>query len=102
MTLPEPDPAWDYSQIYLHLTLAKDALDRAIAVISKQETANNTTDSALTELLETLQGEASKAINCLRHKPDLSAFNAAYEALSPEYKAQWDDIVANHPWIIRE
>lgn len=99
MTLPDPDPTWDYSQLYQHLSFAKSALDRAIAVISKQEEANDATDSALLEYLETLQGEASKAINCLRHKPHLSAFNAAYDSLSPEYQKKWDDIAANHPWF---
>jgi hypothetical protein len=32
--LPEPDPAWDYSQLYVHLLLAKESLDRAIAKIT--------------------------------------------------------------------
>lgn len=102
MTLPDPDPSWDYAQIYQHLTLAKDALDRAITTVSKEEDANDSTDSTLLESLEALQDETSKALKCLRYKPHLSKFNAAYEALSPEYKEKWDDIVANHPWIIRE
>lgn len=98
MTLPDPDPSWDYSQLYQHLALAKDALDRTIVTISKEEESNDSTDSTLLELLEALQGETSKAINCLRHKPDLSAF----DSLSPEYKEKWQYILDNHPWIIRE
>jgi hypothetical protein len=101
MTLPDPDPTWDYSQLYQHLSFAKDALDRAIATVSKEEFASDVTDSTLLELLETLQGEALKAINCLQHKhhkPDLSAF----DTLSPEYKEKWQYILDNHPWIIRE
>jgi molecular chaperone GrpE (heat shock protein) len=98
MTLPDPDPTWDYSQLYQHLSFAKDALDRAIASVSKEEEANDATDSVLLELLETLQSEALKAINCLHHKPDLSAF----DTLSPEYKEKWQYILDNHPWIIRE
>ncbi len=98
MTLPDPDPSWDYSQLYAHLALAKDALDRVIATVSQVETASDSTDSVLIELLETLQGEALKAINCLHHKPDLSAF----DTLSPEYKEKWQYILDNHPWIIRE
>ena len=101
MTLPEPDPSWDYSQLYQHLSFAKDALDRAIAFISQVETATDNTDSVLIETLETLQGEALKAINCLHHKPhkpDLSAF----DTLSPELQNEWQYILNNHPWIIRE
>ncbi|MDM3861768.1 MAG: hypothetical protein PT118_18465 [Aphanizomenon gracile PMC644.10] len=94
-----PDPSWDYSPLYTHLLLAKSALENAIATVSKAETANDATDSALIELLETLQGEASNALKCLHHKTDLSKFNAAYEALSPEYQEKWDDIVVNHPWF---
>ena len=99
MTLPDPDPSWDYSQLYQHLALAKSALDGAITFISQVEEATDNTDSTLLETLETLQGEASNAINCLRHKPALGKFNAAYDSLSPEYKAKWDDIAANHPWF---
>ena len=99
MTLPDPDPSWDYATLYQHLALAKSALDRAIATVSKEEFASDSTDSALIELIETLQGEALKAINCLRHKPHLKQFNKAYDSLSPEYKAKWDDIAANHPWF---
>lgn len=99
MNLPDPDPTWDYSQLYAHLALAKSALDGAITFISQVEEASDVTDSTLLESLEALQGETSKAINCLRHKPHLSKFNAAYEALSPEYKEKWQDIVNNHPWF---
>jgi hypothetical protein len=101
MTLPDPDPTWDYSQLYQHLALAKSALDGAIATVSQVETATDNTDCVLLEYLETLQGETSKAINCLQHKPhkpDLSAF----EALSPELQNDWLYILDNHPWIIRE
>jgi hypothetical protein len=101
MTLPDPDPSWDYSQLYQHLSFAKSALDGAIATVSKEEFASDATDSTLLELLETLQGETSKAINCLQHKPhkpDLSAF----DTLPPEYKEKWQYILDNHPWIIRE
>ncbi len=98
MTLPDPDPSWDYSQLYQHLSFAKSALDRAIAFISQVETATDNTDSVLIETLETLQGEALSALKCLHHKPDLSAFNE----LSPEYKEKWKYILDNHPWIIRE
>lgn len=99
MNLPDPDPSWDYATLYQHLSFAKSALDRAIATVSQVEYASDATDSALLELLETLQGETSNAINCLRHRPHLSKFNAAYDSLSPEYKAKWDDIAANHPWF---
>ncbi len=101
MTLPDPDPTWDYSQLYQHLSFAKDALDRVITTVSQVETASDSTDSVLIELLETLQCETSKAINCLQHKPhkpDLSAF----DTLSPEYKEKWQYILDNHPWIIRD
>jgi hypothetical protein len=102
MTLPDPDPSWDYATLYQHLALAKSALDRAIATISKEERANDSTDSVLIETLETLQGEALSALKCLQHKPALSKFNKAYEALSPELQNDWQYIVKNHPWIIRE
>ena len=101
MTLPDPDPSWDYSQLYAHLALAKSALDRVIATVSKEEFASDSTDSVLIETLETLQGETSKAINCLQHKPhkpDLSAF----DTLPPELQNDWQYIVNSHPWIIRE
>lgn len=99
MTLPDPDPSWDYATLYQHLSNAKSALDRAIVTISKEETANDATDSTLLELLETLQGETSNALKCLRYKPALSKFNKAYDALTPEYQQKWDDIVNNHPWF---
>lgn len=67
MTLPEPDPAWDYATLYQHLALAKSALDNAIATISKAEQANDTTDDVLIESLEALQGEALSALDCI-HK----------------------------------
>jgi hypothetical protein len=101
MTLPDPDPSWDYSQLYAHLALAKSALDRAIVTVSKEEEASDSTDSTLLELLETLQGETSNALKCLRykpHKPDLSAF----DTLPPELQNEWQYILNNHPWIIRE
>ena len=101
MTLPDPDPTWDYSQLYQHLSFAKDALDRVITTVSQVEYATDATDSTLLELLETLQCETSKAINCLQHKPhkpDLSAF----DALPPELQNDWQYILDNHPWIIRE
>ena len=65
MTLPEPDPAWDYSQLYQHLSNAKESLDRAIALLVQQETANDTTDDVLIELLEALHGEALSALDCI-------------------------------------
>jgi hypothetical protein len=65
MTLPDPDPSWDYSQLYQHLSFAKDALDRAITTVSQVETANDATDSVLIETLETLQGEALSALDCI-------------------------------------
>ena len=63
MTLP--DPYWDYSQLYQHLSNAKEALDRAIASLSEVETANDTTDDELIELLEALHGEALSALDCI-------------------------------------
>jgi|SanBayMetagenome_1026888.scaffolds.fasta_scaffold112858_1 hypothetical protein len=63
MTLPDPDPSWDYSQLYQHLSFAKSALDRAIATVSQVEYASDATDSALIELIETLQGEALNALD---------------------------------------
>jgi Leu/Phe-tRNA-protein transferase len=101
MTLPDPDPSWDYATLYQHLALAKDALDRVITTVSQVEYASDATDSALIELIETLQGEALSALKCLHHKPhkpDLSAF----DTLPPEYKEKWQYILDNHPWIIRE
>ena len=65
MTLPEPDPAWDYATLYQHLALAKESLDRAIATMSKAETANDATDDALIELIEALHGEALSALDCI-------------------------------------
>ena len=63
MTLP--DPSWDYSQMYQHLSNAKESLDRAIALLVQQETANDTTDDVLIELLEALHGEALSALDCI-------------------------------------
>ena len=63
MTLP--DPSWDYSQLYVHLLLAKESLDNAIAAVSKAEQANDTTDDVLIELLEALHGEALSALDCI-------------------------------------
>lgn len=60
-----PDPSWDYSQLYQHCLLAKEALERAIATMSKAETANDTTDDILIESLEALQGEALNALDCI-------------------------------------
>ena len=60
-----PDPGWDYSPLYTHLLLAKESLDRAIASLSEQETANDTTDDILIESLEALQGEALSALDCI-------------------------------------
>ena len=60
-----PDPSWDYSQLYQHLSNAKEALDNAIAAVSKVETANDTTDSILIESLEALHGEALSALDCI-------------------------------------
>ena len=60
-----PDPSWDYSQLYQHLSNAKEALDRAIASLSEVETANDTTDDELIELLEALHGEALSALDCI-------------------------------------
>ena len=65
MTLPEPDPVWDYATLYQHLSNAKESLDRAIAAVSKAETANDTTDDVLIELLEALHGEALSALDCI-------------------------------------
>lgn len=60
-----PDPSWEYSQLYQHLLLAKESLDSAIATISQQETANDTTDDVLIEALEALQGETLNALDCI-------------------------------------
>ena len=65
MILSEPDPAWDYATLYQYLALAKSALDRAIATVSKAETANDTTDDVLIESPETLQGETLSALDCI-------------------------------------
>ena len=60
-----PDPGWDYATIYNHLLLAKSALDNAIASLSEVETANDTSDDVLIELLEALHGEALSALDCI-------------------------------------
>ncbi|WP_168644181.1 hypothetical protein [Dolichospermum sp. UHCC 0259] len=60
-----PDPSWDYSELYQHCQLAKEALDRAIATMSSAEQANDTTDDVLIESLEAVQGEALNALDCI-------------------------------------
>lgn len=61
--LPEPDPSWDYSPLYVHLLRAKESLYRAIATVSKAETANDAADDVLIEVLEALQGETLSALD---------------------------------------
>lgn len=35
-------------------------------------------------------------------QPQVQPQSDPFKALSPEYKAMWEDILKNHPWIIRE
>ena len=52
-TTPQPDPNWDYYEIWQSLHAIKNKIDTGIKLISDAETANNTTDEKLKEILET-------------------------------------------------
>lgn len=50
--IPQPDPAWDYYEIWQLLHTIKNKIDAGIKLISAEELADNTTDEKLKEILE--------------------------------------------------
>lgn len=48
----QPDPAWDYYEIWQALHGVKRKIDAALKLIASEEQADNTTDEKLKETLE--------------------------------------------------
>jgi len=50
--IPQPDPAWDYYEIWQSLHTIKDRIDAGIKLLSGEELADDTTDEKLKQILE--------------------------------------------------
>ncbi|MEH1781732.1 MAG: hypothetical protein V7L26_22000 [Nostoc sp.] len=73
-TTPQPDPAWDYYEIWQSLQQVKAKIDAGLAFISEQEAADDTTDQKLREVLEPA---AEKLVNVIEQ--DLMDYQKDYE-----------------------
>ncbi|MHC5719151.1 MAG: hypothetical protein ACYTX0_45615 [Nostoc sp.] len=52
LNISQPDPDWDYYEIWQSLHTIKNKIDAGIKLISGEELADNTTDEKLKEILE--------------------------------------------------
>ncbi|MBD2202736.1 hypothetical protein H6G33_17815 [Calothrix sp. FACHB-1219] len=50
--IPQPDPSWDYYQIWNSLLAIKSQMDRGLNLIAKVEKADSQIDEKLREILE--------------------------------------------------
>ncbi|MEH2151039.1 hypothetical protein [Nostoc sp.] len=50
--ISQPDPDWDYYEVWQSLHTIKTKIDAGIKLISGEETGDNTTDKKLKEILE--------------------------------------------------
>jgi hypothetical protein len=50
--ISQPDPDWDYYEIWQSLHIIKTQIDAGIKLISGEELADNTTDEKLKQILE--------------------------------------------------
>ncbi|MEH2377306.1 MAG: hypothetical protein V7K27_00110 [Nostoc sp.] len=59
---PQPDPAWDYYEIWQSLHTIKNKIDAGIKLISGEEQADDTTDEKLKEILEPVLEQLERLI----------------------------------------
>ncbi|MHC5729588.1 MAG: hypothetical protein ACYTXY_36780 [Nostoc sp.] len=52
LNISQPDPDWDYYEVWQSLHTIKNKIDAGIKLISGKETGDNTTDKKLKEILE--------------------------------------------------
>ncbi|MBD2354764.1 hypothetical protein H6G41_08995 [Tolypothrix sp. FACHB-123] len=61
--IPQPDPSWDYYEIWNSLVAIKSRIDTALNFIAKAEQADNETDEKLIEILEPASNELEEIID---------------------------------------
>ncbi|MEH2435204.1 MAG: hypothetical protein V7K25_13275 [Nostoc sp.] len=52
LNISQPDPGWDYYEIWQSLHAIKNKIDARIKLITGEDLADNTTDEKLKEILE--------------------------------------------------
>ncbi|MDZ8227038.1 hypothetical protein [Nostoc sp. ChiVER01] len=52
LNISQPDPAWDYYEIWQSLHIIKNKIDAGIKLISGEEQADDVTDQKLRQILE--------------------------------------------------
>jgi hypothetical protein len=72
--IPQPDPAWDYYEIWQSLHTIKTKIDAGIKFISGEEQADDSTDQKLREILEPA---SEKLVDIIEQ--DLSNYSDDYE-----------------------
>lgn len=73
-TTPQPDPAWDYYEIWQSLQQIKSKIDAGLAFISGEEQADNDSDQKLREILEPVLEQLEGII-----ENDLTEYSDDYE-----------------------
>ncbi|MBD2344186.1 hypothetical protein [Anabaena subtropica] len=61
--IPQPDPSWDYYEVWQALHLAQSKIKSGVKVILGQEQANHDTDQKLKEILEAVVEELEQVID---------------------------------------
>jgi hypothetical protein len=52
--IPQPDPAWDYYEVWQSLHIAQFKIKNGLQLVLSQEAANHDTDQKLKEILESI------------------------------------------------
>lgn len=62
-TIPQPDPNWDYYELWQSLHIAQFKIQAGLKLVLGQEQANHDTDQKLKEILETVVEELEQVID---------------------------------------
>lgn len=72
--ISQPDPSWDYYEIWQSLHIIKNKIDAGIKLISSEEQADDVTDQKLREILEPASDKLVEII-----EQDLMDYEKDYE-----------------------
>lgn len=76
--IPQPDPSWDYYEIWNSMLAIKSQMDTGLKLIAKAEKADNITDEKLARILNPALNELEQTLDDLTNyseefTPDESA-----------------------------